>query len=103
MSLKFYPLALAICLALTALIPITNATGPTQLDEPVGSAPTTAPDVCVITWKGSHDNRWSNPRNWDSGYVPGPADVARFTRGSAAEVEVDSKAAGIVGAIVVDA
>jgi hypothetical protein len=101
MSLNFYSLALAISITLAAFIPITHAISSARPDETVRSVPTAEPRV--ITWKGSHDNRWSNPRNWDSGHVPGPADVARFTRGSAAEVEVDSKAAGIVGAIVVDA
>src|SRR5919205_1333401 len=100
MSSNFHSLALAIYIILTALIPVTNAI---KSAAPVPSALTLKPVGAVVTWNGSHDNRWSNPRNWDSGHMPGPSDVAHFTSGSALAVEIDSKAAGVVGAVVVDA
>ena len=104
MSLKFYSLTLALLvfIALTASTTVTNAISSAQPDAQVPSALTLKPDAAVMTWTGSNDNRWSNPRNWDSGRVPGPSDVARFTRGFNAEVEIDSKAIGSIGAMVVD-
>lgn len=56
----------------------------------------------VITWKGSQNNLWSNPRNWDVGRLPGPTDVARFSRASSSEVRVDANSPGVVGGLILD-
>src|SRR5207245_6338820 len=49
----------------------------------------------VITWRGSRINhRWSNPRNWKGGRVPGANDIARFTAHSQSDVIVDTHLAG---------
>ncbi|HZE69172.1 MAG TPA: hypothetical protein VE135_06550 [Pyrinomonadaceae bacterium] len=56
----------------------------------------------VVTWKGSQNNLWSNPRNWDVGRVPGPTEVARFTKLSGSDVRVDANSPGLVGALILE-
>ena len=46
--------------------------------------------AAVVTWKGSQDDRWSNPGNWEGDRVPGASDVARFAARSSSEVLVDA-------------
>ena len=91
----FAPLRAQYFSALIVLITLTGL-------GPAPSTPALSANATVITWTGSHDNRWSNPRNWDLGHVPGPTEVARLSKSPRAVVEIDAQATGVVGAMMVD-
>jgi hypothetical protein len=58
--------------------------------------------AAVITWKGSQDNRWSNPGNWEGSRVPGTSDVVRFAASSSSEVQVDPDSSGTVASLILE-
>jgi hypothetical protein len=83
---------------------------PTSSDTPAASDyqfgtienPTQSKSAEVVTWKGSQDDRWSNPGNWEGGCLPGTSDVARFDANSGTEVLVDADSSGIVAGLILD-
>ncbi|HRI02227.1 MAG TPA: carboxypeptidase-like regulatory domain-containing protein [Pyrinomonadaceae bacterium] len=63
--------------------------------------PSPSKTTAVVTWKGSQDNRWSNPGNWEGRRVPGTSDVVRFAVGSNSAV-LDTGAPGVVAGLVLE-
>ena len=57
--------------------------------------------AAVVTWLGSQDHRWSNPRNWEGSRVPGSSDVARFTERSNSAV-FDAASPNTVAGLVLE-
>src|SRR5947209_13825615 len=58
--------------------------------KPAHEARTSEQHQAVITWRGGRrDHRWSNPRNWNGGRLPGTADITRITPQSKPDVIVD--------------
>src|SRR5688572_17673701 len=66
------------------------------------NSPSQITTAAVLTWKGSQDNRWSNPGNWDAGRVPGTSDVARFAASSSSEVLVNADSSGTVSGLILE-
>ena len=101
MNFKFVILA-ALLLALTGgaafalASPSSPDIGALESLSPVYAAP-------IVTWKGSHDNHWSNPANWEGGRVPGAADVAQFSGGADSGVLVDADSPGTVAGLILKA
>ncbi|MFA6600746.1 MAG: filamentous hemagglutinin N-terminal domain-containing protein, partial [Candidatus Omnitrophota bacterium] len=52
-------------------------------------------------WTGNSSLDWSNPLNWDGGFIPGIGDIARFSQLSSDSI-VDSSFAGFIHSLVLE-
>lgn len=74
----------------------------TKHQFPVIETPPPVKTAAVVTWKGSQDQRWSNPGNWEGGHVPRASDVARFAARSRAGALVDADSTGVVAGLILE-
>lgn len=77
-----------------------------RVTEPLSrsvESPAMGKSASVVTWKGSQDQRWSNPGNWEGGRTPEASDIVRFDSRSGSEMVIGADSPGRLAGLVLEA